>query len=116
MPRPQIRSVHVEGFLFARRVLRRREAVGVYADYGYTPNPDLRGFNNDYPFPPELLVTNQAVLRRDVKLRGELKQLVNDTARGLDPAAKEVFHDWKESLRANLKDFPDGWCIDRKPE
>ena len=24
---------------------------GVYMDYGYTPNPDLRGFSNDHPFP-----------------------------------------------------------------
>ena len=29
---------------------------GVYADYGYTPNPELKGWNNDYPFPPEIKV------------------------------------------------------------
>jgi hypothetical protein len=29
---------------------------GVYADYNYTPNPDLRGYNNDFPFPPETRV------------------------------------------------------------
>jgi len=27
---------------------------GVYSSYGYTPNPDLKGFSNDYPFPPEM--------------------------------------------------------------
>ena len=29
---------------------------GVYMDYDYTPNPDLRGFSNDHPFPPEMQV------------------------------------------------------------
>ena len=29
---------------------------GVYQDYDYTPNPDLRGWSNDHPFPPELEV------------------------------------------------------------
>ena len=27
---------------------------GVYTSYGYSKEPDLRGFNNNYPFPPEL--------------------------------------------------------------
>ena len=31
---------------------------GVYMDYGYSPNPDLKGFSNDHPFPPEAKVTN----------------------------------------------------------
>ena len=29
---------------------------GVYSSYGYTPNKDLSGFNNNYPFPPEIRV------------------------------------------------------------
>ena len=29
---------------------------GVYADYTYTPNPDLRGVGNDHPFYPEVEV------------------------------------------------------------
>lgn len=29
---------------------------GVYQDYQYTPNPDLRGWSNDHPFPPEIEV------------------------------------------------------------
>lgn len=40
---------------------------GVYNDYDYTPNPDLKGFNNDFPFPPEIEVPSryrQEQLRR----------------------------------------------------
>ena len=36
---------------------------GVYADYGYTPNPDLRGLTNDYPFPPEIEVESPYLKR-----------------------------------------------------
>ena len=31
---------------------------GVYSDYGYTPNPELKGWTNDYPFPPEIEVAS----------------------------------------------------------
>ena len=31
---------------------------GVYMDYGYSPNPDLKGFSNESPFPPEAKVQN----------------------------------------------------------
>ncbi|MFY8051944.1 MAG: DUF1549 domain-containing protein, partial [Armatimonadaceae bacterium] len=37
---------------------------GVYADYSYTPEPELRGINNDSPFPPEIVVASKALERR----------------------------------------------------
>ncbi len=37
---------------------------GVYADYSYTPEPELRGINNDSPFPPEIVVTSKALSSR----------------------------------------------------
>src|SRR5690606_25438857 len=37
---------------------------GVYADYGYTPEPELEGVNNDSPFPPEVEVTSPFLLRK----------------------------------------------------
>src|ERR1035438_7581940 len=42
---------------------------GVYQDYVYSPNPELAGWDNDHPFPPELFVTNQFLLRREAKLQ-----------------------------------------------
>ena len=38
---------------------------GVYRDYDYTPNPELKGFSNDHPFPPEVRWTN-AYLKRQI--------------------------------------------------
>ncbi|MEY3602085.1 MAG: hypothetical protein RL169_1329, partial [Armatimonadota bacterium] len=37
---------------------------GVYADYSYTPEPELRGINNDSPFPPEIIVGSKALESR----------------------------------------------------
>lgn len=46
---------------------------GVYSDYGYSPNPDLKGFNNDFPFPPEIQVESPALVARQKKLVAEFQ-------------------------------------------
>ena len=53
---------------------------GVYADYGYTPNPDLKGFNNDYPFPPEIEVTSPYLVRRSGRLRRQIDDVAEAAA------------------------------------
>ena len=42
---------------------------GVYPDYGYTPNPDLKGWTNDHPFPPEIEVDSPYLQRRSAARR-----------------------------------------------
>ena len=42
---------------------------GVYMDYNYTPNPDLRGFSNDHPFPPEIEVESPYLKRQNHRAR-----------------------------------------------
>lgn len=81
---------------------------GVYSDYGYTPNADLKGFNNDYPFPPELRVKSASALKEietlqhhcDMELLSALgeKTLLSDEAR-----------DWIKSTAAVLATTPSGW-------
>src|SRR6266576_774237 len=41
---------------------------GVYTTYSYTPNPDLAGFTNDHPFPPEIVVESPYLKGRAAKL------------------------------------------------
>ncbi|MGI8602467.1 MAG: PSD1 and planctomycete cytochrome C domain-containing protein [Verrucomicrobiales bacterium] len=48
---------------------------GVYQDYGYTPNPDLKGWSNEHPFPPEILVDSPNLKRRADKLVASIKAL-----------------------------------------
>ncbi len=72
---------------------------GVYADYTYTPNPDLKGVGNDHPFYPEVATTSPYLTRRVEKLAAELAALL--PAPGYD--------EWKGEAEAFLADHPDGW-------
>ncbi|CAN5117488.1 PSD1 and planctomycete cytochrome C domain-containing protein [soil metagenome] len=78
---------------------------GVYADYGYTPNPDLRGYNNDYPFPPEIEVENRSLAHRRDRLLAALEAVAETTA----ARHREPFERWKEEAAAFLEVHPSGW-------
>jgi hypothetical protein len=41
---------------------------GVYTTYSYTPNPDLPGWSNDHPFPPEIKVDVPYLQARKARL------------------------------------------------
>jgi mono/diheme cytochrome c family protein len=79
---------------------------GVYADYGYTPNPDLRGYNNDYPFPPEIKVESRYLKERIARQQKRLTELAQGTAKALDPA---TFAAWRSEMVSFLDKRPDGW-------
>lgn len=77
---------------------------GVYQDYGYTPNPDLRGFSNDHPFPPEIEIESPALLRRLERLRSQRGQVIDSTP--IDPSQLGA---WKGALAEYLAENPRGW-------
>ena len=84
---------------------------GVYMDYGYTPNPDLRGFSNDHPFPPEIEVESPYLKRRIAKIDGQIHEALADGVNRLpsDPTALAKFEEWVKSARSAI-DRPDrGW-------
>lgn len=66
---------------------------GVYNDYNYTPNPDLRGWSNDHPFPPEIEVESPYLKQRMAKL---LKQM-NALAASEQDAGYQT---WKRTIEA----------------
>jgi hypothetical protein len=84
---------------------------GVYHDYGYTPNPDLRGWSNDHPFPPELEVDSPALHRRITKLESAIATVQAESWRALQTNrdAKRKFSSWRAASRDWLKHSPDGW-------
>ena len=51
---------------------------GVYTDYGYTPNPDLKGLTNDHPFPPEIEVDSPYLRGAASGLSSRSDQIVAD--------------------------------------
>jgi len=86
---------------------------GVYIEYTYTPNPDLRGFSNDHPFPPEIEVESPYLQRRRAKLETQAEAIVSRAAGALK-ASKEkqpAFERWRKESVSFLNQWPSGWAM-----
>jgi len=81
---------------------------GVYHDYDYTPNPDLRGWSNDHPFPPEIQVQSPALVKRMEALGRKMRELYN-AATPTSETERSAWLRWQEQVRAALAKHPDGW-------
>ena len=79
---------------------------GVYADYGYTPNPELKGWSNDHPFPPEIEVESPFLKQRLAKLNKQMAGIAT-TALKNEPAAS--IEKWRAGLLSFLEQNPGGW-------
>lgn len=85
---------------------------GVYTNYDYTPNPDLKGFSNDFPFPPEIRTKSQSALRQIQSLENELlHRLASRVPSGQSSSAKKVpaLKDWVRQTSQILQRHDDGW-------
>lgn len=83
---------------------------GVYSDYPYTPNPDLKNFTNDHPFPPELEVESPYLAARKQRLGAELAALREETRhRTTDTAFSAAFAAWLADAQAYVATEPAGW-------
>ena len=82
---------------------------GVYSDYGYTPNPDLRGFTNDHPFPPEMRISSESLEQEIRFLEQRLEEIASGRVTGSLQQDPE-FVAWLEALVAAAAEQPDGWC------
>lgn len=84
---------------------------GVYADYSYTPNPDLKGWSNEHPFPPEIEVDSPYLKKRETRFEAKLRHHLNTVAAQLekDAKAKAVFDAWVQDGRAFLSKHAGGW-------
>src|SRR5690349_2294530 len=86
---------------------------GVYQDYEYTPNPELRGWSNDHPFPPEIEVDSPYLHERQERLRRKIEQVSTEAAKKLDAddSQKAAFEKWLGSCRDFLARSPSGWLV-----
>ena len=84
---------------------------GVYSEYQYTPNPELRNYTNDHPFPPELEVNNRWLLDKAARVTADQHILIAGAAarRAADPVASAKFEDWLAASRAFMSQNPSGW-------
>ncbi len=79
---------------------------GVYSDYGYTKNPELKGWTNEYPFPPEIEVVSPYLKARGEKLHAQMLALARDSLTRV-PAGK--LEAWRAGALEFLAKHPDGW-------
>ena len=84
---------------------------GVYSDYDYTPNPDLKGWSNDHPFPPEIEVPSPYFERRMESLRRRIGELAVGAAAQFktNKTARTDFNAWRKKGFAFLEKNPSGW-------
>ncbi len=84
---------------------------GVYNTYGYTQEPELRGFDNDHPFPPELQVESPWLKKRYEQSRRQLAGVLTAAASRLatEPPAVKAREAWESQTREFLESHPDGW-------
>ena len=84
---------------------------GVYNDYDYTPNPDLKGWSNDHPFPPELEVHNEALALRAARYADQMEAIITALAASVTGtgANRGAFAAWETASAGFLREHPDGW-------
>jgi hypothetical protein len=84
---------------------------GVYSDYGYNREPELIGYNNEYPFPPEIQVESPWLKKRYVAAKQALESHLTSSLQRVaaDAAALAALEAWETSLAPFLKARPDGW-------
>lgn len=84
---------------------------GVYADYGYTPEPELKGINNDSPFPPEIQVESPVLKQRMQHAQEELRQHLAATLARLraNPQSLAAQGAWEKKITPFLRKHTDGW-------
>jgi mono/diheme cytochrome c family protein len=89
---------------------------GVYQDYpSYTPNPELKGFTDDHPFPPEIEVENRYLQHRRENLLGQIEALAASRMATIkaNESQQAAFQEWCQAVSEFLKQNPTGWFAPR---
>ncbi|HEX4132397.1 MAG TPA: PSD1 and planctomycete cytochrome C domain-containing protein [Pirellulales bacterium] len=84
---------------------------GYYADAKYARTPELAGFGNEHPFPPEIEVASPYLQRRQRQFEQQMIALAEATARhaAAQPASRDKFNGWQRAMREFLAREPSGW-------
>ena len=95
---------------------------GVYQNYTYTPEPELKGFTNDSPFPPEIEVDSPYLRERQARLTQECTELVSSAAKQVaaDPVSAAAAREWAAKVSAGVSAETAAWTAlaiaDAKPK
>ncbi len=88
---------------------------GVYSSYRYTVIPELFGFNNESPFPPEIEVESPWLKKRWQQAQKEIAAHLAATRKrhAQDPKIAAARKRWEKESRAFLAAHPQGWFAPR---
>lgn len=78
---------------------------GVYSSYRAGESEELKGWSNDHPFPPEILVDSPYLKKRLQKI----EQQITTTANAAAKTHSAAFETWKKATASYLKTHPKGW-------
>jgi Protein of unknown function (DUF1553)/Protein of unknown function (DUF1549)/Planctomycete cytochrome C len=80
---------------------------GVYSQYRASESDELKGFSNDHPFPPEILVDSPYLKKRLEKIESEMLSVASAAAK----AQSAGFAAWQKEMQSFLIAQPTGWII-----
>jgi hypothetical protein len=95
---------------------------GVYQNYTFSPEPELKGFTNDSPFPPEIEVESPYLKMRQARVSGMCNDVVAAVVREIlaDPASASAARAWAASVAPRVAADPAGWStlalLEAKPK
>lgn len=83
---------------------------GVYSNFGGV-EPELRGFTDNHPFPPEIEVESAYLKRRIEQYRARYSEILESQTRALlaKPEADGHIQAWLEAVRPKVAADPGGW-------
>jgi hypothetical protein len=84
---------------------------GIYTTYDYTPNPDLAGFTNDSPFPPEIVVDSPYLKQREAMLVAKMDGIAGEAGKAIaaDEKRRAEFESWRAEAARFVRANPTGW-------
>ncbi|MDB6038884.1 MAG: Protein of unknown function (DUF1553)/Protein of unknown function (DUF1549)/Planctomycete [Verrucomicrobiales bacterium] len=85
---------------------------GVYGDFSYAPNPELKGYSTHHPFPPEAVVDNTYLHRRRERDFNRLIQIAHDNLTAIPRCAKRglKFEEWLSESTTFVAEHRNGWA------
>ncbi len=83
---------------------------GVYSNYPYTPEPELLGYDNDHPFPPEIELTSPYLQQRAARLRAGMEARTGELAAALlaDADGRAAMESWSKGAAPAFTDRSGG--------
>ncbi len=86
---------------------------GVYENYSYTPEPELKGITNDSPFPPEIEVDSPYLKARLARLQARSEGRVAALAAAIAAHAETAAaaRAWADRVAPRLKADAGGWAV-----